>query len=238
MNLQKVDFFHDIQIVAVLILAAYDYCPVLLRANYRHQLPRRGEVDLEHLPSILPQIIDLDHIAQLAVVRPAASHDNLKLVDGRSGAILLRENHGTDMLPLLRYDVVPRARPLQLLILAAVAAQHVDEAFIIADGLSLQVLVGGIRPLLEHQLILVVEQKYVWPVYQVYRIVRRMAQRSPALALIPEARIKPAEAIRFYLTRQIRITQNIVPRNIQQMTVAGNIVEKYHCRPFYVVIVL
>lgn len=77
-------------------------------------------------------------------MNPATGDNDLKLINGTRRRILLVEDHWADLLPLFRDDVVPRAGPLELFFLGAVATEHIDEALIVAYGLVLEILVGGI----------------------------------------------------------------------------------------------
>ena len=168
MDLEEIDLLHDVQVIAIFVLSAYYDRSVFLRAHDRHELSWRRYIDLEYFPRILSQIVHLDHVAEVAILSPPSSHDDLELVDGTGCRVLLGEDHGADVLPLLRHDVVARACLLQLLLFATEAAKHIDEALVVAHRLVLKVFVRGAGPLLQHQLILVVEKEDVWSIYQEY----------------------------------------------------------------------
>jgi hypothetical protein len=52
---------------------------------------------------------------------------------------------------------------------------------------------------------LVIEEKDIWTIYQENRVVRRVAQRCPALSFVPEVGVEAPEAIGFDLAREVGI---------------------------------
>ena len=69
-------------------------------------------------------------------------------------------------MPLFGDDVVSGAGPLKSLFFVAVAAKHVDEAFVVANCLVGEVLIWWITLFAKHKFVLVVEQEHLWSVYQ------------------------------------------------------------------------
>ena len=101
------------------------------------------------------------------------------------------------MLPLLGDDIVASASLLKLVFFTAEAAEHVDEALVVTDGLPRQLLIGWVTLLLQHKLVLVVEQENIGPVNQEYTIVRRVAECRPSLAILPVQWVESSQTIHF-----------------------------------------
>ena len=161
MNLEEVYLLHRLNLAGG-ILPAYDDCSVLLRAHYRHQLPRRRNAHGENFPGVFSQIINFYDVRQISTLNASSSYDDLEFINGACGRILRVEYHGTYLLPFLGDYIVPAAAPLQLLLFCAKSAEHVDETLIITNCLVEQILVSGVTLLSKHQLVLIVEEKDVW----------------------------------------------------------------------------